>query len=162
MQISSIGYKAVETLVRLAVQPDDKPFAVKDLARWINRSVFYTEGLLVRLRDANLVLPHRGSDPAYVLARPAHRITVAEIFEALDQPSDLLDRPLNASTLEMTDINDLQGTDLLWEALKGYVMLFLNGVSLADLAPATASLIDDEAGGINAIHAVNMQSTAQH
>ena len=71
------------------------------------------------------------------------RITVAEVFEAVDAPSDFATRPLNADTLEDGDIRDLHGTDLLWEALKSYVLLFLSGVSLADLAPETANLVGD-------------------
>lgn len=80
---------------------------------------------MARLRNAGLVITRHGPGGGYILARPAHRITVAEVFQAVDEPSDFANRPLNADTLEADDIDDLHGTDLLWEALKSYILLFL-------------------------------------
>lgn len=162
MQISSSAYMGVETLVRLAAQNADKPCTAQGLAEWINRSVSYTENLMARLRNAGLVVSRHGPGGGYILARPAHRITVAEVFQAFDDPSDFANRPLNADTLEADDIHDLHGTDLLWEALKSYVLLFLNGVSLAHLAPETADLISDDGSDQAAIFPTDMQSAAQH
>jgi len=158
MQISSSAYMGVETLVHLAVQNADKPCTTQGLAEWTNRSVSYTETLMTQLRNAGLVVSRHGPGGGYILARPAHRITVAEVFQAVDAPSDFANRPLNADTLEVADIHDLHGTDLLWEALKSYVLLFLNGVSLADLAPEATELISDEAQ----IYPFDMQSTEHH
>ena len=143
MRISSSAYMGVETLVRLAAQSADQPCSTKGLAEWINQSVSYTETLMAQLRKAGLVVSRQGPGGGYILARPADRITVAEVFEAVDAPSDFATRPLNADTLEDGDIRDLHGTDLLWEALKSYVLLFLSDVSLADLAPETANLVGD-------------------
>ena len=162
MLISSSAYLSVETLVRLAVQSVDKPCSTRGLAEWINRSVSYTETLMAQLRKAGLVVSRQGPGGGYVLARPAHRITVAEIFEAVDAPSDLTNRPLSADTLEDEDIRDLHGTDLLWEALKSYILLFLNGVSLADLAPETDHLLDDSTNDNAPVYRVDMDSTVQH
>lgn len=154
MRISSSAYMGVETLVRLAAQSADQPCSTKGLAEWINRSVSYTETLMAQLRKAGLVVSRQGPGGGYILARPADRITVAEVFEAVDAPSDFATRPLNADTLEDGDIRDLHGTDLLWEALKSYVLLFLSGVSLADLAPETANLVGD-----NTIEAAHRAAT---
>ena len=145
MQISSSAYMGVEALVRLAAQNTDKPCSIRGLAEWINRSMADTEILLAQLHRAGLIAPRQGPGGGYILARPADRITVAEVFEAVDAPSDFANRPLNADTLEDEEIGDLHGTDLLWEALKSYVLLFLNGVSLADLAPQAANLVNDSA-----------------
>ena len=162
MQISSSAYMGVETMVRLVVQNADKPCSTKGLADWINRSVSYTEGLMAQLRKAGLVASRHGPGGGYVLARPADRITVAEVFEAVDAPSDFANRPLNADTLQDEDIHDLHGTDLLWEALKSYVLLFLNGVSLADLAPQAANLIGVSTNDNDPIYPVDMGSTMRH
>ena len=162
MQISSSAYMGVETLVRLALQNADKPCSTKGLAEWINWSVSYTETLMAQLRSAGLVVSRHGPGGGYALARPAHRITVAEVFQAVDAPSDFANRPLNAETLETADIHDLHGTDLLWEALKSYVLLFLSGVSLADLAPEASELIGDDSDDDAEIYPFDMQSTAHH
>jgi Rrf2 family iron-sulfur cluster assembly transcriptional regulator len=162
MQISSSAYIGVETLVRLAAQNADKPCSTQGLAEWINRSVSYTEKLMARLRNAGLVVSRHGPGGGYILARPAHRITVAEVFQAFDDPSDFANRPLNADTLEVDDIHDLHGTDLLWEALKSYVLLFLNGVSLADLAPEATESISDGTDDKAQIYPFDMELTAHH
>ena len=70
----------------------------------------------------------------YYLTRPAEQISVAEIIEAFDEPHVLLDRPLNAASLEPEAIGNLHGTDLLWEALKTCILLFLSEISLVDIA----------------------------
>ena len=162
MQMSSMAYAGVEALVRLAAQAADKPCTAQGLAEWINRSATYTESLMARLRHAGLVVARHGRGGGYTLARPAHRITVADVLQAVDQPSGLSVRPLNAARLEAVDVRNLHGTDLLWESLRGYVLLFLNGVSLADLTPETAELIGDDGADQVAIHAADMQSTARH
>ena len=115
MKISSSAYMGVESLVRLAASSAHAPCTVQGLAEWINHSVSYTENLMVRLRYAGLVRARHGPGGGYYLSRPAHRITVAEIFLAFDEPRGLLNRSLSAVTLEPDAIQDLHGTDLLWE-----------------------------------------------
>jgi Rrf2 family iron-sulfur cluster assembly transcriptional regulator len=160
MQISSSAYFGVETLVRLAMQNADKPSTTQGLAEWMNRSVSYTETLMTQLRNAGLVSFATWSGGGYILARPAHRITVAEVFQAVDAPSDFANRPLNADTLEAANIND--DTNLLWEALNSHVLLFLDSVSLADLAPEATELISDDTKDEAQIYPFDMQSTVYH
>ena len=162
MQISSSAYMAVETLVRLAVQNADKPCSTKGLAEWINRSVSYTETLMALLQKADLVVSRQESGGGYILARSADQITVAEIFQAVDAPSDFASRPLNAETLEEEDVRELHGTDLLWVALKSSVLLVLNGISLADLAPEAANPIGEFTDDNDWICPVDMESTVRH
>jgi Rrf2 family protein len=151
-----------ETLVHLAVQVADKPRSTKGLAEWINRSVSYTETLMAQLRNAGPVVSRQGHGGGYVLARPADRIAVAEVSEAVDAPSDLASRPLNAEMLEAEDIDDLHGEDLPWKSLKSYVLLFLNGVFLADLVPERPKLIGDIAHDNDLAYPGDMGSTVRH
>ncbi|WP_119168180.1 RrF2 family transcriptional regulator [Algihabitans albus] len=145
MQISGSAYMSVETLVRLAAQGADKPCTTQGLAESINRSVSYTESLMARLRGAGLVVSRHGRGGGYVLAKPAQRITVAEIFRAVDEPTNFASRPATARGLAAARIPDLQAADHPWEALKSRVLSFLNDISLADLAlrPAEAIGKDD-------------------
>ena len=92
MQISNSAYMGVEVLVRLAAYEADRPCTAQALGEWTNRSMSSTETLMSRLRAAGLVRARRGSGGGYHLSKPAERITVAEIFEAVDQPRVLAAR----------------------------------------------------------------------
>ena len=133
MQISNIAYMGVESMVRLAVFGETTPCTTQGMAAWLNRSESYTEILMARLHTAGLVKVNFGPRGGFYIARPAHRITVAEIFQALNEPSGLLKRPLNEITFEPEEYGSLHSADLLWEALKRNILLFLSGISLADI-----------------------------
>lgn len=162
MQISDSAYMGVETLVRLAVQGADKPSTTQGLAEWMNRSVSYTKTLMAQLRNAGLVVYRHGPGGGHILARPAHQIAIAEVFLAVGAQSDLANRPLNADMFEASDIHNLQGTDLLWESLKSYVLLFLMGVSLADIAPEATEMISDDTEEEAQIYPFDIRSKAHH
>ncbi|MGP1256872.1 MAG: RrF2 family transcriptional regulator [Kiloniellales bacterium] len=157
MQISNSAYTGVETLVRLAAQKVDRPCTTQALAESINQSLSFTEALMARLRSAGLVVARRGRGGGYVLAKPAWRITVAEIFLAVDAPASFASRPPRRSTLVAEQIHRLPGIDLPWEGLRRHVLSFLNDVSLADLA-----LRPDEVIGKDSNDRAEMRSTARH
>ena len=162
MKISSSAYMAVESMARLATYSADAPCTTQGLAEWISRSAPYTETLMGRLRAAGLIKAVRGPGGRYYLSRPADRITVADIFQAFDEPRRLMNRPLNAVTLEAEAIQNLHGADLLWELLRSCILLLLNGVSLADIAPETADPTGVDGGYRSAVFRAEMQSTARH
>ncbi len=162
MQISNSAYTGVEVLVRLAAYETDRPCTAQALAEWINRSMTHTETLMSRLRAAGLVRARKGSGGGYHLNKPADMITVAEIFQAFDEPRVLSRRPLNAMTLEPETLENLHGTDLLWEVLKSHILLHLSGVSLADIAIETAHSFADDDTDRSPPFGASMQSTARH
>ena len=137
MKISSSAYFAVESLARLAAREPDQACPTELLARSINCSVSFTEQLMAELRTAGLVKATRGPGRGYYLSKPAHRITVAEVFRAFGEPRAVEDRSFAPRDLGDPELDKLGGTDLLWEALNSYILLFLEGVSLADIAPPT-------------------------
>ena len=108
VKISRSAYLAVECLVRLVGFSREEPCSGASLARQLD-----------------------GIDGGYYLTRPAHRVTVFEALQAFDEPH----LPGARAGNRHQTVADLCGTDLLWESLKGYVLLFLQGVSLADIAP---------------------------
>ena len=162
MQISNSAYMGVEVLVHLAAYEPNRCCTAQALAECINRSLSHTETLLSRLRAAGLVRASRGHGGGYQLSKPAERITVAEIFKAFDEPRLLSRRPLNAITLEPEPLENLHGTDLLWEALKSRILLFLSGVSLTDIATETAHPFTDDETDSSPAFGASMQSTARH
>ena len=162
MQISNSAYMGVEVLVCLAAYEPDRPCTAQTLGEWTNRSMSSTETLMSRLRAAGLVRATRGPGGGYHLNKPADMITVAEIFEAFDEPRVLSRRPLNAITLEPETIANLHGTDLLWEALKSRILLLLSGVSLTDIATETAHPFAGDETDSSPAFGASMQSTARH
>jgi len=162
VQISNNAYMGVEVLVCLATDEPDRPCTAQALAEWIHRSLSHTETLLSRLRAAGLVRARKGPGGGYHLSKPADRITVAEIFKAFDEPRVLNRRPLNAMTLEPETIENLHGTDLLWEGLKSNILRLLSGVSLADIAIETAHSFADDGTDSSPAFQASMQSTTRH
>lgn len=138
MQITNSAYLAVECMAHLTGCTLDRPGKTLWLAQAIHRSVSYTEALMARLRKAGLVTAKKGSGGGYVLSRPADRITIAEIFKAFDEP-----RGTGASPTRRDDAADMPNTEALWDSLRSTVLLFLGGISLAEVAAGGAGEIRD-------------------
>lgn len=146
MKISSSAYFAVESLVRLAAYDAKRPCPVESLAHSLACSVSFTEQLMAELCVAGLVKGTWRRDRGYYLNRPLQRITVAEVFRAFGEPHTPDDRSFASRGLGDPELDKLGGTDLLWQALNGSILLFLEGVSLADIAPATDGASSDHVG----------------
>ena len=131
MMITSGAYFGVEALARLAACDADRPCPTEWLAGSINRSLSFTEQLMAQLRAAGLVKAAHGRRPSYYLNRPAHRITVAEVFRAFGEPHNLDNRPLALRDLSDLEVNELGGTDLIWKALNSYILRFFWKASLS-------------------------------
>ncbi len=135
MKISSSAYFGVESLVRLAAYDAMRPCPTELLAHSVGCSVSFTEQLMAELCVAGLVKGTWQRRRGYYLSKPPHRITVAEVFRAFGEPHTLADRRFASGDLSDPEIDDLGGTNLLWESLNGSILLFLETVSLADIAP---------------------------
>ena len=158
MRISRSAYLAVECLVRLVGSSREAPCSGSSLARQLELSVPETESLVSQLRTAGLVESREGLDGGYYLTRPAHRVTVFEALQAFDEPH----LPGATSGNRHQTVADLCGTDLLWESLKGYVLLFLQGVSLADIAPQSPETLDQGPSGSGLVIPFDVPTSAKH
>lgn len=134
MQITNSAYLAVECMARLTGCTPDRPGKTLWLAQGIKRSVSYTEALMARLRRAGLVKAKKGSGGGYVLSRSPDLITIEEIFNAFDEPrAATAHPPANLSKPANGIGQDAAGTAHLWESLRGTVLRFLSGISLAEV-----------------------------
>ena len=158
MRISRNAYLAVECLVRLVGFSREEPCSGPSLARQLELSVPDMESLVSQLCAAGLVENRDGPDGGYCLTRPAHRVTVFEALQAFDEPH----LPGARTGNPYRTVGDLCGTDLLWESLKGYVLLFLQGVSLADIAPQSPELSDQGASGSGLVIPFGTPTSAKH
>ena len=146
MKISSSAYFAVESLVRLAAYDAKRPCPVESLAHSLGCSVSFTEQLMAELCVAGLVKGTWRRGRGYYLNRPLHRIAVAEVFRAFGDPHALDDRPFASRGVMAPEIDELGGTDLLWQALNGSILQFLEGISLADIAAGHDAPPSDHVG----------------
>ncbi len=86
MRVSTRGDYASRALLSLALRDDGSPTSVRDLAERTGLPQPYLEQILLSLKGAGLVRSKRGVGGGYVLARPAHAVTLAEIVAAVDGP----------------------------------------------------------------------------
>lgn len=131
MRISAKADYAVRAAAELAATRDGAPVPAETLARAQQVPYRFLEAILSDLRREGIVTSRRGARGGYVLARPADRVTVADVVRAVDgplvyvrdeRPADLEYRGAASSLLHV------------WVALRANVRAVLEHVTLADLA----------------------------
>lgn len=121
MRLSTRSRYAVLALVEIARRgPKGGLITLSEIAAAQMLSVAYLEQLFGRLRRAGLVESARGPGGGYRLGPPAHRITIAQVVEAVDEP--------------MPPEGGESAPDALWSELGEQIRLFLSAVTLADVA----------------------------
>ncbi|MEL7976279.1 Rrf2 family transcriptional regulator [Isoptericola sp. F-RaC21] len=130
MRISAKADYAVRAAAELAAS-DEGPVPAEALARAQQVPHRFLEAILSDLRREGIVASRRGAGGGYVLARPADRVTVADVVRAVDGPLVFV-RDARPSDLEYTGA----AASLLhvWVALRVNVRAVLEQVTLADLA----------------------------
>lgn len=131
MKLGTKGRYAVMAMADMASQPADKPVAMVAISERQNISLSYLEQLFGRLRKGGLVRSIRGAHGGYVLARPAAKISVARIMEAVAEP-------MAATSCDGDPDHGCRGherciTHDLWKELDRQIEGFLVTVSLADV-----------------------------
>ncbi|MDP1027879.1 Rrf2 family transcriptional regulator [Sphingomonas sp. KR1UV-12] len=87
-QRSRYGLRAMLFLARQPV--DGPPTPMARIAVEANVPRKFLELILADLRDASLVLSHRGKLGGYYLARPAHLISLGDIIRVIEGPLALV------------------------------------------------------------------------
>jgi Rrf2 family iron-sulfur cluster assembly transcriptional regulator len=110
--------------------PGKGQVSLAEIAAAQHLSLAYLEQLFGPLRRAGLVASARGPGGGYRLARPADRISVSEIVDAVDET-------IQATRCEEGGPGCLAGkrclTHDLWAELGEQIRLFLQEVTLADV-----------------------------
>ena len=88
----------------------------------------YLEQVIVGLRQGGFVKGLKGSRGGYMLSRPADKIYLSEVLNALD--NNIL-----ADTYDAEQENEIRESvnSCLWEKLNGYLRKFTESMTLADL-----------------------------
>jgi Rrf2 family protein len=85
LKISEAASLALHAMVLLA-NNQDGPMTTKEIAGRLRVSSNHLSKVLQRLVRFSLVESSRGRGGGYELARPAHRLTLGDIYEAIDGP----------------------------------------------------------------------------
>ena len=86
LKLSTKGRYATRIMVYLATREGQGNVRKHEVATAEGISRDYAEQLLVKLKTAGLVASHRGVGGGFTLARPADRITVADVLRATEGP----------------------------------------------------------------------------
>lgn len=132
MQISNRAVLAVECLAWLLTCSRVRPGKTIWLADRIQRSMSFTEALLARLRETGLVAAKKGAGGGYYLTKPAEDICVAHVLAIFDAPEADAPGP-NAKAPAEGPPDPGHAVDDLYRGLRDHAMLFLKGISLADV-----------------------------
>ena len=90
----------------------------------------YLEQIIVGLRQGGFVKGHKGLGGGYKLARPANKIKLSEILNALDNTilADTYEEDEDNSNTIRSSVNSC-----LWDKFNGYMRRFSEQLTLADL-----------------------------
>ena len=129
MRLTTKGRFAVTAMIDLALRSGDGPVTLAGISERQKISLSYLEQLFGKLRRYSLVDSVRGPGGGYCLARPASKITVADIVRAVDEQLDAT----QCGGHENCRDDERCMTHELWTTLNAKMYEYLTSVTLADL-----------------------------
>jgi Rrf2 family protein len=138
MMFSTKAEYGVRVMVELARRTSGEPVPLAEIAANDGLPLAYLEHLVARLRKAGLVDSRRGSRGGYLLARPAAKITMAEVVEALEgsiAPIECISEAADGSIVcsRESSPDHVCPTKLLWTRVRFSIVNTLRETTLADL-----------------------------
>ena len=132
MKLSTKGRYAVMAMVDLAINSNDRPVCLADIAERQEISLSYLEQLFAKLRRGGLVKSVRGPGGGYLLAHVADRLRICDIILAVDEPIRATrctpGQPFGCRSNKSRCL-----THDLWEELGNQIYLYLSSVTVADV-----------------------------
>ena len=129
MRLTTKGRYAVTSMLDLALHQRDEPIPLAGISARQDISLSYLEQLFAQLRRSGLVQSVRGPGGGYHLGKPAQKISIAEVIEAVNETTD---------ATRCHGVGDCQNgetclTHYLWMDLSAQIRDVLGDISLADL-----------------------------
>jgi len=134
MRISSKADYAVRATAELAAVEGRGPVTAERLANAQDIPLTFLLKILSELRHAGVVRSHRGAEGGYELARPADRISLADVIRAVEGP---LANVHEARPEEIRYEGPAKPLREVWVAVRANLRAVLENVTLADLARGT-------------------------
>ena len=129
MRLTTKGRFAVTAIVDLAVRGGKNPVTLASISERQKISLSYLEQLFGKLRRNGIVESVRGPGGGYYLARPADKITAAEIIQAVDEALDATNCGGKGDCYDMKPCL----THDLWIGLSKRIFDYLESVTLQQL-----------------------------
>jgi Rrf2 family protein len=143
MQITRAADYAVRVLVHLASAPLGRRHPLSDLAMATGVQESFLSKILQRLVHQGLLVSQRGSGGGFVLNRAPDQITLLDVVEAIEGPTQL-NHCVGASG--HCSRKEWCGVHPTWERAQQTLTLLLGGVSVAQLADESARIQASQAG----------------
>jgi Rrf2 family protein len=128
MRISSKVECGIISLVDICIYSNNSVVTVINISTRQNISAKYLEQILPQLRQADIIRSVKGSHGGYVLTRPAEKITLRDVIDALDRT--VLE---DYSGKENSRIADVV-SECVWCKMTAYMQNFTDSVTLRDIA----------------------------
>lgn len=131
MKISTRVELGIVALADIAINSENgDTVSSSEIAARQGISQKYLEQIIVGLRQGGFVKGHKGLGGGYKLARPANRINLSEILNALDNTilADTYEDEEDKSNTIRSSVNNC-----LWDKFNGYMRRFSEQMTLEDL-----------------------------
>jgi Rrf2 family protein len=128
--ISAKADYVTRALLVLAAEPDGRPVTGATIARQQGMPTKFVENSLVDMKRSGLVSSVRGTAGGFKLAKPASRITIADIIRAVDGPLAEIRGERPEATVYEGPAEHLQ---YVWVAVRASLRNVLEQVTLADV-----------------------------
>lgn len=155
MKLTTRGRFAVTSMIDLALNAENKPVRLSDIARRQKMSLAYLEQIFCQLRHAELVKSVRGPGGGYLLGKPAAEITAGEIVRAVEGDVDVSQCRGEASCRGGAQCL----AHGLWSELNAKMAEFLNSQTLQSIKDRNLSRTAALSG--NTEHVVSLHRSAR-
>lgn len=140
MNLTTKGRYAVMAMVDLALNADQKPVSLADIATRQDIALNYLEQIFMRLRRAGMVKSVRGPGGGYVMGLDPKKMTISDIVMAVDE-SIKMTRCSDESEGGCSKAKAKCITHNLWEGLSRKIYEYLNSISLDDVCKRKVVLV---------------------
>jgi len=144
MRLTTKGRFAVTAMVDLTQRGGKGPVTLAAISERQKISLSYLEQLFSKLRKNNVVASVRGPGGGYCLARPANKISIADIVIAVDEPLDAT----NCDRMGTCKDGEPCSTHDLWLGLSDRIHEYLQQVNLQQVADGNAKQARSEVSPI--------------
>jgi Rrf2 family protein len=138
MQITRAADYAVRVMVHLAAGPPAHKHPLHELAAATGVQESFLSKILQRLVHQGLLLSQRGSGGGFVLNRAPDQLSLLDVVEAIEGPTQLNQCVGEAGFCKRKAFCGVSPT---WERAQASLTQVLGGVTIAQLAEQTARLV---------------------
>jgi Rrf2 family protein len=131
LRISAKADYAVRAAVELAAATDDRPVKAERIATAQGIPLNFLENILGELRHSGIVRSQRGAEGGFMLAKPADKVTVADVMRAVEGP---LASVRGGPPEETAYVGAAEALPRVWIAVRANLRGVVENVTLADIA----------------------------